>query len=220
MDIKFNVEPSEFHERKRRRISSLNTGIAPPPRVVPVSAPGIHEIATFLPGRLEFEHELDNDAEDLVKDLEVGICLEFGGDNIMKDEDDLDVRARQRWQEERRAGVPIGSKTPSGAYGGKGLSNGLINGAVNGHHAINGGALRSESQAKSEDATENGAGDDAAADEVTQPPPIETKESLDFKLTLLKMYIQRVEKRRENKAIIFDRGLLEYKKVNTAPLLI
>jgi transcriptional adapter 2-alpha len=51
---------------------------------------------------------------------------------------------------------------------------------------------------------------------VTQPPPIETKESLAFKLTLLESYMQRVEKRLDSKAVMFERGLLEYKKMQAA----
>ena len=54
--------------------------------------------------------------------------------------------------------------------------------------------------------------DDEAIDEPTQPLPLETKDSFTFKLTLLEMYFQRVEKRLENKSFMFDRGLLEYKR--------
>lgn len=40
-----------------------------------------------MPGRREFEHEYENDAEDLVKDLEFGIVLEYGGDQQPEDEE-------------------------------------------------------------------------------------------------------------------------------------
>lgn len=217
MNLQFNIEPGEFQERKRRRISTMNTAAAPPPKVAPTSAPGVHEVATFLPGRLEFEHELDNDAEDLVKDLEFGVCLEYGGDQIMEDENDQDVRARLRWEEERRTGSgPLPGPEVKAVRSGKGPpANGLANGVLNGYHTPVNGKRDSHSQAKSDDVSmENGTNDgDTNADEVTQPPPFETKDSLTFKLTLLEMYGQRVEKRLESKAIMFDRGLLEYKKV-------
>ena len=61
-------------------MASTNVTLAPKP--APTSAPGFHEVATFLPGRLEFEYELDNDAEDLIKDLEFGLVYQFGGDTI------------------------------------------------------------------------------------------------------------------------------------------
>ncbi|KAL0956901.1 hypothetical protein HGRIS_003006 [Hohenbuehelia grisea] len=207
MDVTFDVDPSEFQERKRRRISQMKAQAIPPAKPAPTSAPTIHEVATFLPGRLEFEHELDNDAEDLVKDLEFGLCQDYGGDQIPEDENDVDVKARQKWQEERRHSHRLGDKS---MVAGKGPMPGMVNGTVNGYHP-NG----STPQAKTEDATGTNE-EEAADDEITQPPPIETPESLKFKLTLLEMYSQRVEKRHEAKALMYDRGLLEYKKVTAA----
>lgn len=201
MDLEFDIDPEIFHERKRRRISEMNNREPPPFKTAPTSQPGVHEIATFLPGRLEFEHEIDNEAEDLVKDLEFGVVSEYGGDQMIEDEDDIDVKARAKWLEDRRLGLVPGHRDLSVPAGkGKGY---MVNGLVNGYHT-NGDAKK----LKTEDSV-----DDEAADEATQPQPYETKESLAFKLTLLEMYFQRIEKRLESKAVIFDRGLLEYKKV-------
>lgn len=200
MDLHFDIDPEEFQDRKRRRISKMNTAPPPAPKVAPTSAPGIHEVATFLPGRLEFEHELDNEAEDLVKDLEFGICHEWGGDQIPEDEYDLDVKGRVRLLEESK----LRESTP-----GKRLPNGLPNGIVNGFH------FSSTPKPESPPKVEGGKGEngDEEADEPTQPPPIETADSLQFKLTLLEMYKQRVDKRHESKAVMFERGLLNYKQV-------
>lgn len=157
-----------------------------------------------------------------MKDLEFGVCLEWGGDEVcLEDEEDADVKARRKWEEDRRSGVGFGPAVPMAVVtsGGPGKKtpraqpNGVANGiAVNGNHTSNGHV-----KAKSEDlAMENGygtGGDGDGGDEVTQPLPIETLDSLTFKLTLLEMYGQRVEKRKEAKFVIFDRGLLEYKKV-------
>jgi transcriptional adapter 2-alpha len=98
-------------------------------------------------------------------------------------------------------------------HSGKGLPNGLVNGLVNGHHAVNGDVPKPEMRTRSEDAPDAAAAESGDAEEVTLPPPVETKESTAFKLTTIEMYLQRVEKRRESKAIMFERGLLEYKKV-------
>lgn len=216
MDLTFDIDPSEFQERKRRRISSMKT-VPPLPRVPPTSAPGVHEIATFLPGRLEFEHELDNEAEDLVKDLEFGICLEWGGDSIIEDENDHEVISRRKLIEERRNGTRAASEVKGSPIP---MANGMVNGSINGHNGVNGDSVKVDKDAKSGDVImENGTGTkneaevDPNADEVTQPPPIESKDSLKFKLTLLEMYGQRVERRREAKEFMFDRGLLEHKKV-------
>ncbi|EPQ57143.1 SWIRM-domain-containing protein [Gloeophyllum trabeum ATCC 11539] len=178
LDREFDVDPAEFQERKRRRISAMPTTIPAPAKPV-TSAPGVHEVATFLPGRLEFEHELDNEAEDLVKDLEFAVCLEYGGDEIPEDEHDPDVCARIKLGNEKRDVKKNGSQPP-----------------------------------KSEDGqAEQAADEEGEAEEQTQPPPFETRESLAFKLTLLEMYSQRVQRRREAKALMFDRGLLDYKKM-------
>lgn len=199
MDLHFDVDPTEFQERKRRRITAMNEMVPPPPGPPPASTPAVHEIYGFFPGRLEFEHELDNDADHLVKDLEFGIVLQFGGDQIPEDETDADVRARRKWEEEKRLGLHHhDSSVPPG-------SNGSING-----HQMNG--IVKKEPPKSEDVVmSNGTGDDE--EEPNQPLPFETQDSLNFKLTLLEMYFQRLEKRLESKAFIFDRGLLEYKKV-------
>lgn len=232
MDRTFDVDPSEFQERKRRRISALAAEPIPPPKTAPVSLPGIHEVATFLPGRLEFEHELDNEAEDLVKDLEFGVCLLHGGDSIPEDENDLDVKARVKWEEEKRnppAPPSLPAPPPRPPVAGKAVAlpvNGF--GAVNGHvigrsHSQPRGQSRndttpSHTQDDKDALMANGSGsqneDDDAVEEVTYPPPIETQNSLDFKLTMIEMYSQRVETRDEAKAFMFDRGLLEYKKAN------
>lgn len=215
MDLQFDVDPEDFQERKRRRIADMNSVAPPAQKVAPTSAPGVHEIATFLPGRLEFEHELDNDAEDLVKDLEFGICFEWGGDQIVEDELDPDVRARAKIAEERRDGFVVSGVSKS-LPAGKGPPAPQTNGSINGYH-INGDIKK---DLRSEDVTmANGtAGEEEEVDEPTLPPPYESQESLTFKLTLLEMYAQRVEKRHESKAMMFERGLLEYKKVFSGDL--
>ncbi|KAI0798513.1 hypothetical protein BC629DRAFT_1592096 [Irpex lacteus] len=202
MDLTFDIDPEEFQERKRRRISKMNAIPPPAPKVAPTSAPGIHEVAGFLPGRLEFEHELDNEAEDLVKDLEFGIVLEWDGDKIPEDQEDLDVKARAKLLEDAK----LRESTPGG---GKRLPNGFANGIINGHRLAS-STPKPESPPKTEEKDGNL---DEEADEPTLPPPIETKDSIQFKLTLLEMYQQRVEKRHEAKALIFERGLLNYKQM-------
>ncbi|KAF8840854.1 hypothetical protein BDN67DRAFT_967897 [Paxillus ammoniavirescens] len=209
MDAEFHIDPEEFQQRKRRRMSAMNNAVAPPPKVAPTSAPGVHEVATFLPGRLEFEHELDNEAEELVKDLEFGMCLAFGGDQIIEDENDAEVKARAQMLEERNASEDNRSTSQPPING--------INGHVNGHHSINGDSSRPHSVAKSEEpSTEQHTTGEEDPEEPTQPPPFETEDSLAFKLTMIEMYNQRVAKRHEAKAVVFERGLLEYKKMQAA----
>ncbi|TFK54551.1 SWIRM-domain-containing protein [Heliocybe sulcata] len=209
MDRQFSISDEEFRERKKARMTKPQVTSSQPKPVT--SAPGVHEVATFLPGRLEFEHELDNDAEDLVKDLEFGMVMEYGGDKIIEDKYDPDVRARAKMEEERRANVVS-------YHGGKGMPNGLSNGLPNGHlsRAMNADVSRRGSQPPKQEDGNTEADDEDTVEELTQPPPFETKDSIAFKLTLLEMYSQRVQKRHEAKALMFDRGLLDYKKMQAS----
>ncbi|KAG1805847.1 uncharacterized protein BJ212DRAFT_1449524 [Suillus subaureus] len=156
-DIEFNIDQDEFQASKRRRMSTMTTSLPPPHELAPTSAPGAHEIATFLPGRLEFEHELDNEAKDLERS---GIY-----------ENDADVRAWAQTLEERKLSQPPVN----------GVS-GIVN--WNGYLPMN-----SDSRVKSEEP---------------------------FKLTLMGMHNQRLDKRREAKVIMYERGLLDYKKMQAA----
>lgn len=221
MNLSFDIPPSEFQARKKRRIESLSNAVATTavvPKPAPTSAPGVHEIATYLPGRLEFEQELDNDAEDTVKDLEFGVVMDYGGDEVPEDENDNDVKARKRWEEtwtarstgKRKRTDSLG---PAPLFNGKPMTNG-----VNGHAMANGytkAKINSE-ETDTRDASEAapGADGDASPDDTTAPLlPIETQESIRFKLSLLDMYHQHVARRHEAKNVIFERGLLDYKKV-------
>ncbi|KAL5507564.1 ADA2 [Sanghuangporus vaninii] len=217
MDFSFDVDPSTFHERKRRRISAMSAAVAnSKPVPAPTSAPGVHDVATFLPGRLEFEHELDNDAEDLIKDLEFGVVREYGGEDILIDTNDVDVQARNKLEEERRRGKERGKALigPDGreqSTDSVDVMASLINGyeLANGHAEVRREKLPKEEGKDGKDAQ----GEGGETEEPVLPPPYETRDSVNFKLSLLTMYNQRVEKRLENKAIMFDRGLLEYKKM-------
>ncbi|KAJ3800686.1 hypothetical protein GGU11DRAFT_814596 [Lentinula aff. detonsa] len=207
MDRTLDIDVAEFQDRKRRRIAEMNSAPLPPLKPTPVSLPGIHEITGFFPGRLEFEHEIDHEAEDLVKDLEFGVVLQNGGDQIPEDENDLDVKARLRWEDEKKNSGLSGKKGIVAGKSGKGLANGL----VNGHHSS---SVAPKETPAPNPGNEEGNEDDP--EELTQPPPIETDDSLALKFTLMEMYFQRVEKRLESKSIIYDRGLLEYKKIQAA----
>jgi transcriptional adapter 2-alpha len=218
MDLSFDIDPTEFQERKRRRISNMT--VSPPiQKVAPTSAPGVHDIATFLPGRLEFEHEIDNEAEDLIKNLEFGLCMAWDGDSIPEDEDDHDYKTRMRWQEEQKEKDHDQEMMFASQNG---LVNGVIHGngngiAVNGLNGAANGLIKKDKEVKKEKDTpapdDNGDGAEEESEENMPPIPFETESSLEFKLTLIEMYMQRITKRREAKSLMFDRGLLEYKKV-------
>ncbi|KAG8746648.1 Transcriptional adapter ada2 [Ceratobasidium sp. 414] len=89
LEHEFDIDHEVFQERKKQRIIDLRESLKkkPGPTQPFVSGPTNHEVGGFMPGRREFEHEHENDAEDLVKDLEFGIVLEFGGGDQPEDEE-------------------------------------------------------------------------------------------------------------------------------------
>lgn len=218
MDLTFNVPLPEFQARKKRRIEALTTqqAVPVPPKPPVVSTPGVHEIAGYLPGRLEFEHELDNEGEDAVKDLEFGIVLDFGGDELPEDDNDVDVKARKRWEEAQRQESIGGKRRRSESASSTPLSSGNGKPVINGINGHSSGKVKVKP--KAEDSAEGSAatkdGENENGEDPTAPVvPFEVPESIQFKLAMLDMYHQRVARRHEAKAFMFQRGLLDYKKV-------
>ncbi|KAK4705981.1 transcriptional adapter 2-alpha, partial [Phenoliferia sp. Uapishka_3] len=77
----FNTDHQAFQQRKKQRLEEVQTRpfSHPPPKPL-ASAPTCHEIGGYMPGRLEFETEYENEAENLIKDMEFGKVYQFGGD--------------------------------------------------------------------------------------------------------------------------------------------
>ncbi|KAK4628869.1 Transcriptional adapter 2 [Fulvia fulva] len=70
------IPREEFQQRKKRRIEERKQAIAdsaqtqPPPTKPTSSIPSCHEVAGFMPGRLEFENEYFNEAEEAVQHMQ------------------------------------------------------------------------------------------------------------------------------------------------------
>lgn len=71
MDKDFSdVSPAQFLIERKARLEARRNLPLPPPKLKPAaSVPLCHEIQGYMPGRLEFEHEAENDAELLIKDM-------------------------------------------------------------------------------------------------------------------------------------------------------
>ncbi len=72
-----DVPREEFQARKKRRIDTRKEAIAEAQNVVPTaptkptsSGPSCHEVSGFMPGRLEFENEYFNEAEEAVQHMQ------------------------------------------------------------------------------------------------------------------------------------------------------
>ncbi|EEQ37812.1 hypothetical protein CLUG_01935 [Clavispora lusitaniae ATCC 42720] len=71
MDKDFSdVSAPQFLQERKARLEERKNGPLPPPKAKPsASVPLCHEIQGYMPGRLEFDHEAENDAEVPVKDM-------------------------------------------------------------------------------------------------------------------------------------------------------
>ncbi|CAG8474785.1 332_t:CDS:2 [Paraglomus occultum] len=73
IDKDFNIDEDKMRERKRQRMNRIEAAanVQPKPEGEAIqSLPAEHEIHGYMPKRNEFEQETDNDAEQLVKDIE------------------------------------------------------------------------------------------------------------------------------------------------------
>lgn len=64
-----NVSQDKFLEERKKRIEAFREKPLEAPRKPMASVPSCHEIQGFMPGRLEFETEFENEAEGPVKDM-------------------------------------------------------------------------------------------------------------------------------------------------------
>ncbi|KAG5439092.1 hypothetical protein PCANB_001390 [Pneumocystis canis] len=87
--LTFNIDREEFQKRRKERVkqSSSTDKLAPPQKQKPiVSTPSCHEIQGYMPGRLEFETEYENDAELTIKDIN------FSDDILENAEDVIELK--------------------------------------------------------------------------------------------------------------------------------
>lgn len=164
-----------------------------------------------MPGRLEFETEYENDAEALIKDMEFGLVHRYGGDNQPTREEAMATHGAQA---SILGAVPSADvRAPqASAPSGRGLGNGNAEGDVgpDGNATSVGTANTTAAKGKDADGNDNSAEDNK--EEVIQIWD-ETEDDLELKLTIMEIYNERIDRRLEAKQTIFDRGLLEYKKV-------
>lgn len=206
-----SISLEEFQRRKRRRVETLREAQAsysPPKSAKPlVSAPTNHsELVGFMPGRLEFEHEYEQDAEHLIKDIEFGRVYEFGGADMPSEWEALGSKATQghaRMEASGRGG-PTSKKATQNAEDDK-----------DGNAAA----------AADEEAEEQSAADakekekDKDKDAEPEDKPFDWDEDptdLHLKLTVIDMYNERLDRRLRRKHFMFERNLVDYRRNQAA----
>lgn len=201
-----SISQDEFQRRKRRRVETLREAQAsysPPKSAKPlVSAPTNHsELVGFMPGRLEFEHEYEQEAEHLIKDIEFGRVYEFGGADMPSEWEALGSKATQghaRMEASGRGGPTSKKATQNAAEDDK------------------------EGNAD-EDADEHSAADakekDKDKDAEPEDKPFDWDEDptdLHLKLTVIDMYNERLDRRLRRKHFMFERNLVDYRRNQAA----
>ncbi|PWN52813.1 hypothetical protein IE53DRAFT_311390 [Violaceomyces palustris] len=206
------LSPDEFQRRKRRRIEAMREAQAsyvPPKSVKPlVSAPTNHsELAGFMPGRLEFEHEYEQEAEHLIKDMEFGKVYEYGGAGMPSEWEALGgqgaTQGHQRMEASGRGG-PTSKKATQGEKKEGGEAEQDEEGET--QDTSNADATTASQADADKDKDNSADGDDRAPDWDEDP------QDLRLKMTVLEMYNERLDRRARRKEFIFERNLVDYKR--------
>ncbi|WRT65609.1 uncharacterized protein IL334_002554 [Kwoniella shivajii] len=227
MDKSFHVDPDEFQARKKAGIEEMRKPHAlPPPNAAPlVSAPTNHEVAGFMPGRLEFEHEVDNEAEVAVKDMEFGLVWKYGGDlqpeaTVTRPPEDEDEEEGEGDENEG------GGEDEEAGEAGKMKSHrreeeeikikpepDSDHNEIPAHQPDAAGPSSSPIKGKEEAASSSKKDKGKAKAKGPPIPDIEDEDELEVKLAMLDIYFSKLDKRLDAKEILFDRGLTEHKKI-------
>lgn len=263
MDARINIDQDEFQARKKQRLEEVQARpFQPPPPKPLASGPSNHEIAGFMPGRLDFETEWENEAENSIKDLSFGRVYRFGGDSQPERAPDPVQDAEGGDNESATVeGINSASECQSTTEGGgstevkqkRGLGTGAgkvtqrkdetvnpledivetvgdesnpeatvlpaIESKIHSSSEEPGQPTPSVPQAKpkgKEKEAKKVEEDNETEEEAAPPMHDEDDDDLELKLTILDIYNERYDKRLEAKAVVFDRNLLECKKIQAA----
>ncbi|GHJ85252.1 hypothetical protein NliqN6_1654 [Naganishia liquefaciens] len=213
MKAKLDITQDEFLSRKRARIEKMRQPAPIPLTAIEqtkASAPTNHEVAGYMPGRLEFEHEVDNDAEVVIKDMEFGLVYAYGGDEQPEapTKGDKPIVVNDKPVTSSKA-LPSSSTKPSeGEKGKPGSSDEELKDVSKIDDKEKEPAVKPDAE-ESDGEQENEA--------VLQPGMhLEDEEDLELKLAALEIYYEKLAHRQEVKDFIFDRALMDYKRMQKA----
>lgn len=191
------VDTDDFQRKKKARIEEMRKPHALPASTAPlVSAPTNHEVGGFMPGRLEFEHELENEAELTVKDMEFGLVFKYGGDEqpqakvtrpVEEEEEEEDEEGEDGDEDVKPKKEDIDVKVK----------------------------VEEEDDDDEDEEEEEDNPKKRKAEVILDPPQdLEDEDELEIKLAMLDIYFSKLDKRESAKDIIFDRALTEHKRVS------
>jgi transcriptional adapter 2-alpha len=176
------------------------------------SAPTNHEVAGYMPGRLEFEHEVDNDAEVVIKDMEFGLVYAYGGDEQPEapTKGDKPMVVSDKPVTSSKA-LPSSTKPLEGEKGKPGSGDVEMKDVSAAETKEEPEQATAAATTVKPDAEES----DGEQEEAVLHPGmhIEDAEDLELKLAALEIYYEKLAHRQEVKDFIFDRALMDYKRV-------
>lgn len=171
-----------------------------------------------MPGRLEFEHEVENEAEVVIKDMEFGLVLAYGGDEIpdVPTKGEKPVAAPDKPAVSSKA-LPSSSKKPEKKEAEKTKTTSadveMTDVSVQVAEEV---AVETQEPSNAKQETEDSEGEQ---DTGLQPGMhLEDEEDLELKLATLEIYYEKLQRRAEVKDFIFDRALMDYKRVRSSIL--
>ncbi|KAI5452008.1 Transcriptional adapter ada2 [Naganishia albida] len=214
MKAKLDISQEEFMVRKRARIEKMRQPAPIPLTAIEqtkASAPTNHEVAGYMPGRLEFEHEVDNDAEIVIKDMEFGLVYAYGGDEQPEAPTKADKSAVVMDKPAVSSKALPSSTKPAEGEKGKPDSDDVEMKDIS--ENSNTEEVKGTQEAVKAEAEES----DGEHDPILQPGMhVEDEEDLELKLAALEIYYEKLQHRQEVKDFIFDRALMDYKRMQKA----
>ncbi|WFD26459.1 Transcriptional adapter ada2 [Malassezia nana] len=213
-DFTTDKSPETFQRERRERIEHARAAqaafVVPKASKPLVSGPTTHsELAGFMPGRLEFDHEYEQDAEQPVKDMEFGRVYAFGGDALPTELEALGTGATQgqtRMESSGRGGpMPVAppSEKPEDETFTDALEGQAAPMAV--EETTTQRAATTDSTDKAEETT-----DDRAPDWDEDPADLE------LKLAVLDIYNDHLDRRAWKKQFLFERNIIDYRRLVAA----
>lgn len=206
MDFRTDKSAETFQRERRERIECLRAAqasfVVPKPGKPLVSGPTTHsELAGFMPGRLDFDHEYEQDAEQPVKDMEFGRVYSFGGDTLPTELEALGTGATQgkpRMEISGRGG-PKQVATPPDEPEDETFADALE------------GQPRALDEAAAPAENEVTKADEATGDRV--PDWDEDPADLELKLAVLDIYNDQLDRRAFKKQFLFERNIIDYRRL-------
>lgn len=218
-DFTTDKSAETFQRERRERIERLRAAQAafqvPKPGKPLVSGPTTHsELAGFMPGRLEFDHEYEQDAEQPVKDMEFGRVYSFGGDSMPTEMEALGTGATQgkpRMESSGRGG-PKQVSTPPEEPEEETFTDALEGEPMAVDEATAAPAAAASTSAPAPPAEK----EDAKAEEATDdraPDWDEDPLDLELKLAVLDIYNDHLDRRAFKKRFLFERNIIDYRRL-------